>query len=77
MMRLAMWPSSKMWSSLEQHIRPFLSGTGTVPLDGRPINHNTRLLSMHFRCGDLNFKGKRDELKVTVLMFFLPMLTLT
>ena len=52
MMRLAMWPTSKLWSILESEF-----ARSSVDISS-PIRS---LLSLHFRCGDLNFKNKGNK----------------
>ena len=52
MMRLAMWPTSKLWTILESEFARSLVHISS------PIRS---LLSLHFRCGDLNFKNKGNK----------------
>lgn len=56
MMRLAMWPKRSMWERVIG---------GFAKLDIGPFN----ILSMHFRCGDLNFKNNKDSSLASSCMY--------
>ena len=66
MMRLVMWPTSTLWERVYQEMS-FSSFSSSSSYSSKVVLYP--IISMHFRCGDLNFKGKKDGSKDTSCMY--------
>jgi hypothetical protein len=65
LLRLVMWPSKNMWTQVDQWMvnHGLSSPHSSSNVNPTPATNNfgTRLISIHFRCGDASFKGGGSE----------------
>jgi hypothetical protein len=54
MLRLAMWPTERLWDALDTFLVPMMRDTGR--LSGAKTSYQ---VGFHFRCGDSSFVGKK------------------
>ena len=59
MMRMALWPTERLWEAVADLIFPPNNDVQNSKL--LVDVHKLSVVSLHFRCGDLNFKGGRGR----------------